>query len=575
MQAIALQQFEICSLDEKITALYLRLSRDDDQQGESNSIANQRALLMDYAKKHKFRNVRVFIDDGVSGVTMKRSGFQKMYSLVLAGSVSTVIVKDMSRLGRNYLEVGQLTEMVLPQHDVRFIAVNDSVDSELGEDDFTPFRNIMNEWYAKDMSRKIRSAKRLKSKQGYAVGIPPFGYMYEGEDKKKWVVDEEAADVVRYIYQLRKDGSSIPEIVKILKRQKVLNPSAHAVAKGHRKPSKRATRGDHFWDTSVVERILRNQAYVGDVINFRTYSRSYKLKERLDNPPEKWEIHESVHQAIIQRPFWDAIQKTFGGTKARQPKHIPKNMFAGFLKCATCGANLNYKYTHDNPDNHYFSCRNKRDNNGLCGKTHHIRVDVLTHLVREHISNITRFANQFEDDFVKIVINEHYKRMCAQQKKSKDKLEKLLARDKELDTLYEKLYEEKILGNLSEERFQKLSYKYEDEQAELKQQIKHLKKVVAEENAHEMNCDGFLEMVRQYTDVRELTPEILGAFIDKIVVHHREQMHDEVVQKVEIYYRMVGLVELPDMSGAKKENYARCFSRKKDSWGLPEQRVAV
>ena len=573
MQA-ALQQFEICSLDEKITALYLRLSRDDDQQGESNSIANQRALLMDYAKKHRFRNIRVFIDDGVSGVTMKRSGFQEMYSLVLAGSVSTVIVKDMSRLGRNYLEVGQLTEMVLPQHDVRFIAVNDSVDSEQGEDDFTPFRNIMNEWYAKDLSRKLRSSKRIKSSQGYAIGLPPYGYRYDTEDKRRWTIDEEAAEIVQQIYRMRKNGTSVNEIALKLKRGKVLAPSAYAAMKGLRVKT-RSTRGDFFWDKNMVTKILTNQSYVGDVVNFRTYSKSYKLKKRLDNPPEKWEIHKNVHPAIIMRPLWEAIQKTFDATKARQPKHIRKNMFAGFLKCSDCGANLNYKYTHQNPENHNFSCRNKRDNNGLCGKTHHIRVDVLTRLVREHISNITRFADQFEDDFVKIVVNEHYKRMCAQQKKSKDKLEKLLARDKELDTLYEKLYEEKILGNLSEERFQKLSYKYEDEQAELKQQIKHLKKVVAEENAHEMNCDGFLGMVRQYTDVRELTPEILGAFIDKIVVHHREQMHDEVVQKVEIYYRMVGLVELPDMSGAKKENYARCFSRKKDSWGLPEQRVAV
>jgi len=321
--------------------------------------------------------------------------------------------------------------------------------------------------------------------------------------------------------------------------------------------------------------VLHFYTYICYISSLLKTSKSYKLKKQLDNPPEKWEIHKDAHPAIIKRQFWETIQKSFDATKARKPKHIPRNMFAGYLKCSDCGANLNYKYTHQNPENHYFACRNKRDNNGLCGKTHHIRVDVLTHLVREHISNITRFANQFEDDFVKIVVNEHYKRMCAQQKESKDKLEKLLARDKELDTLYEKLYEEKILGNLSEERFQKLSCKYEDEQAELKQQIKHLKKAVAEENAHEMNCDGFLEMVRQYTDVRELTSEILGAFIDKIVVHHREQMHDEVVQKVEIYYRMVGFVELPDMSGAKKENYVRCFSRKKDSWGLSEQRVAI
>lgn len=549
--------------EEKITALYLRLSRDDDQSGESNSISNQRNLLTDYAKKNGFRNVKIFIDDGVSGVTFNRDGFKEMYCLIESDQVSTVIVKDMSRLGRNYLEVGQLTEMVFPQHNVRFIAVNDSVDSNQGEDDFTPFRNIMNEWYAKDMSRKMRSALRTKSKQGYAIGLPPLGYKFDSEDHRKWVIDEDGAEVVRRIYQMRKDGTSINEIAKILKREKVLTPSAYAIQKGYRTPTKRSTRGDCFWDVSVVHQTLTNQAYVGDVINFRTYSKSYKLKERLDNPKENWEIHENVHEPIIDRLFWEDIQKTFGDTKYRKPKHIEKNMFAGYLKCSDCGANLNYKYTHDNPDNHYFSCRNKRANNGLCKKTHHIRVDILTELVRNHISVITQFAALFEDEFVKIVVDEHYKRICQQQKRNQDALGQMLVRDKELDTLYEKLYEEKILGNLNEERFQKLSYKYEDEQAELKQRIKHMKSIVAEEKAHEMNCDGFLKIVRKYTDVTELTPEILSEFIDKIVVHHKEQFFGETVQKVEIYYKMIGFVELPHMSKTEKENYVKCFSRTK------------
>ena len=442
---------------------------------------------------------------------------------------------------------------------------NDNVDSSLGDDDFTPFRNIMNEWYAKDMSRKLRSALRTKSKQGYAIGLPPLGYKFDIADSRKWVIDEEGAEVIRRIYQMRKDGTSINEIAKILKREKVLTPSAYAIQKGYRTPSTRSTRGECFWDVSVVHQTLTNQAYVGDVINFRTYSKSYKLKNRLDNPKENWEIHKDVHEPIIARAFWEDVQKTFGNTKYRKPKHIEKNMFAGYLKCSDCGANLNYKYTHDNPDNHYFSCHNKRANNGLCKKTHHIRVDTLTELVRNHISNITRFANLFEDEFVKIAVDDHYKRISMQQKKNQDALAQMLVRDKELDTLYEKLYEEKILGNLSEERFQKLSYKYEDEQAELKQRIKHMKKVVVEEKAHEMNCDGFLEVVRKYTDVTELTLEILCEFIDKIVVHHRENLFGETVQKVEIYYKMIGFVELPKMNKSEKENYIRCFSRAKEN----------
>lgn len=556
-----MEQPNIQVTEEKITALYLRLSRDDELDGESNSISNQKALLTDYAKRGKFRNVKIFIDDGVSGVTFKRDGFKKLMQLIDADRVETLIVKDMSRLGRNYLEVGQLTETVFPMHDIRFIAVNDGVDSAQGEDDFTPFRNIMNEWYAKDMSRKMRSALHIKSKQGYAVGRPPLGYRYADEDKKKWVIDQEGADIVRHIFALRRDGTSINDIAKILKREKLLIPSLYAQRKGFKNPTKKPVRGEYLWDTSMVRKILMNRSYVGDVVNFKTYSKSFKLKERLENPQENWEIHENVHEPIIDRSVWEEIQKSFGQTKYRKPKHIERNMFSGFLRCSDCGANLNYKYTHDNPDNHYFSCRNKRANNGLCGRTHHIRVDVITDIVTRNLSNIVHFASQFEDEFVKIVMDEKYKQIVLQQRQNQNALQEALVREKEVDVLYEKLYEEKILGNLTEERFKKLSYKYEDEQTALRQRIKHLKDVVAEEKKHEMNADGFLQIVRKYTDIKELTPEILREFVDKIVVYHKEQQFGETVQRVEIYYKMIGYVELPQMSKSEKKSLALAFGR--------------
>jgi len=552
--------------EDGITALYLRLSRDDEQEGESNSIANQRALLMEYAKKHNFRNVNVFTDDGVSGVTSNRKAFQEMLGLVEQGKVATVIVKDMSRLGRNYLDVGQLTEIVFPQNDVRFIAVSDNVDSQQGEDDFTPFRNIMNDWYAKDISRKIRTACRVKSRQGYAIGLPPYGYMKDPENPKKWVIDDEAAEVVRQIYELRRQKNATSEIALILRRSKTLIPTVYAVQKGHRNATKRVVRNEYLWGATMVQLILTNQSYCGDVVNFKTYRKSYRLKERLDNAPENWEIHENVHEPIIERTFWCDIQKTFANrTRLKAPKTDEQSMFAGYLKCATCGANLNYKYTHDNPANHYFSCYNKRQQNGLCGKTHHIRVDNLTFAVREHITTITRFADKFEDEFVKIVVDEQYKRLQQAQKRNSDKLDQLLARNKDIDKIIENLFEEKILDNLTEERFIKMSHKYEDEQSELKQQIKHLKKVVAEEKAHEMNCEGFLKLVRQYADLQELTADILNRFIDKIIVHHKENLHGEMLQKIEIYYKMVGFVELPQMRESEKASYIECFSRKKNS----------
>lgn len=549
---------------DKITALYLRLSRDDDLEGESNSISNQRTLLTGYAKEHGFKNIKVFVDDGISGVTFNRQGFQDMFKLIESDQISTLIVKDMSRLGRDYIGVRQFTELILPMHNVRLISVNEGVDSEKGEDDFTPFRNIMNEWYAKDMSRKMRSTLKLKNSQGYAIGHPPLGYKKDPDNPKCWIIDDEGAEIIRKIYNLRIQGESTIKISKILKNEKVLIPSMYAYKKGYRKPAIKNPRSEYLWTVEMVRKILLNQSYVGDVINFKTYSKSFKLKKRLENDKENWQIHKDVHEPIISREVFEEVQKSFGDTKYRKPKYIEKNMFAGFLKCSDCGANLNYKFTHDNPDNHYFSCRNNRAQNGLCKKTHHIRVDVLTNLVKNDIANIVRFATNFEDEFVKIVVDEDYKRIQATQKKNLEALNKMLARDKELDTLCEKVFEEKILGNLSEERFLKLSQKYEEEQFELKAQIKHMKKVVAEEKAHELNADGFLKIVRKYSEIEKLTLDILHEFIDKIVVHHREEIMGEIIQKVEIYYKMIGHIEIPRMSKLEQESLIKNFGRKKE-----------
>lgn len=555
---------QIITMMDDITALYVRLSRDDDLEGESNSVVNQKILLEEYAKRHGFKNTIFFIDDGVSGATAERENFKKMIELVELDKIKTVIVKDMARFGRNYLEVGNLRDIVFPKHNVRLIAVNEGVDTANGIDDFSPFRDVINEHYLKELSRKLRLSQRIKSNQGYAIGQPPLGYRRGKENTKLWEIDEEGAELVQRIYTMRLDGISVNEIAKILRKEKVLTPMAYAREKGYRKLNK-TSRGDTFWDHPIVTKILTNRAYLGDVVNFRTYSISYKVKDRLDNPEEKWDIHEGVHEAIIDRDVWERVQQTFGDVKYRKPKHIEKNMFAGYLKCSDCGANLNYKYTHDNPDNHYFSCRNKRQNNGLCKQTHHIRVDKITDIVTRHLSKILRFTDQYEDEFVKIVMSESYKRIQIQQKKNQDALAAALARDKELDVLFEKTYEDFSFGRLNEERFKKLSDKYEEEQIELKQQIKHLKEIVAEEKCHEMDASGFLRLAREYSDIDALTPEILSKFIDKIVVHHRDMLFGETVQKVEIYYRLIGSIELPNMTADEKEQYVRYFGRQKKS----------
>lgn len=551
-------------LQNKITALYLRLSRDDDLEGESNSISNQRTLLLKYAKKNHFDNIKIFVDDGISGVTFNRQGFQDMLHLIESDQVETLIVKDMSRLGRNYIEVGNLTESVLPLHNVRLIAVNDGVDSSKGEDDFTPFRNIMNEWYAKDMSRKMRSSLKIKSSQGYAIGTPPLGYKRDPDNPKRWIIDDEGAEIIRKIFRLRLQNESITKIAKILKYKKILIPSMYAYEKGYKKPTIKNPRDKYLWTHGMIRKILKNQCYVGDVVNFKTYSKSFKLKSRLENDKENWQIHKDVHEPIISREDFEEVQKTFRNTKYRTAKHIEQNIFAGLLKCSDCGANLNYKYTHSNPDNHHYSCANKRAQNGLCNKTHHIRVDALTKLVLNDLSNIVQFAKEFEEEFVKIVVDENYRQRKITQERNLKALDKMLARDEELDKLCEKVFEEKILNNLTEERFLKLSRKYEEEQFELKQKIKNLRKIVLEEKEHELNVDGFLQIVRKYENIEKLTLEILHEFIDKIVVHHKEIIDGETKQQVEIYYKMIGNVQIPKFNKTEKQRYLNYFGIKKE-----------
>ena len=545
-----------------IDALYLRLSRDDDQEGESNSIANQRALLTDYARKHHFKNIRVFVDDGVSGATVRdRPAMMELLALVEAEKVRTVIVKDMSRLGRNHIEVGQLVEIVFPMRNVRLIAVNEGFDSANGEDDFTPFRNVINEFYLKDLSRKLRSSQRIKSSQGYAIGQPPFGYKYGPEDRKRWVIDEAAAETVRLIYRLRLETTSVNDIAKILKTCRILIPSAYIAQSGIRAPKRTSQYGEFFWSVGMVRQILVNRSYAGDVVNFRTYSKSYKLKQRLPNPEENWEIHENAHEPIIKRADWEHVQRTFGNTKCRKPKNAEKNMLSGYLVCSDCGASLNYKCPSDKPHNHYFSCHNNRQNNGLCATTHHIRVDNITDTVTHGIREILYFAGYFEDEFVKLVTSEHYRRVQVQQRLNQKDLAAAQARDKELDRLYEKIYEDQALGRLSEERFMQLAAKFDEEQATLRLRIRNLKKIVQEEKRHEMNAEGFLALARRYNDIDELTPEILREFIDKVVVYHRQMEQGVMTQRVEIHFKMIGYVVLPALDQKKLDGLKMGFGR--------------
>lgn len=373
--------------------------------------------------------------------------------------------------------------------------------------------------------------------------------MRDPENNKRWVVDEEAAELVKRIYKMRLNGESINSIAKTLRLERIDVPSVYGLKKGQDRPGKRTRQQEYLWVDSMVSKMLQNQQYVGDVVNFKTYTKSYKLKKRYENDPENWEIHRDVHEPIIQRVEWEQVQKTFQ-SKCRKPKHTEKNMFAGYLKCSDCGSNMFYKYLTKSPENHYFSCGRYRVK--LCGKTHHIRVDVLEKLVLAEIDNAVRFARDFEDDFVKIVVSEQYKHIQLSQKQNQKKLAKMQIREQELECLFAKVFEDMALGKMPESVSRKMLDKYQEELDILEEQIRHMVSIVNDEKDCEMNVDGFLNIVHRYTRINQLTPAILREFINHIVVHHREKNDGVMEQQVNIHFNFIGEVALPDVEDKAK-----------------------
>ena len=387
-----------------ITALYCRLSRDDGAEGESNSIANQKKLLSKYAKEHGFTNTKFYVDDGYTGTNFNRPGFQQMLEDMEMGYISTIIVKDSSRFGRNYLEVGQYTDYYFPEHNIRFIAINDCIDSENGEDDFSAFRNVMNEMYAKDISRKVRSSHRLRGNAGEPLSQPPYGYMKSPDNKKKWIIDEDAAKVVRQIFQWCIEGKGNETIARLLQESEVLIPMAYWQSKGLGRGGKKTQPNPYKWCKTTIAKILAQQEYCGDILNFKTYSKSYKNKKRLENDRENWAIFKDVHEPIIERAVFEQVQQKRGKMRKRQAKDGERSMFSGLLVCADCGSNLHFHFNQGNPEIKYFNCSNYKGNRGTCGSTHYVRVDFLEQVVLGEIRRLTKYAGLYEDDFLKEVI---------------------------------------------------------------------------------------------------------------------------------------------------------------------------
>ena len=528
-------------------ALYCRLSRDDNMDSESNSIQNQRKILQKAAKDKGYTDTVFFVDDGITGTTMKRPGFQKMLTAIEAGYISAVFVKDLSRLGRNYIEVGKLTEEFFPLHDIRLVAVSDGVDSDEGEDDFTPFKNIMNEYYAKDISKKRRIVNKMKGNAGVPFSPPPYGYIKNPDDPRFWIVEPEASEVVRRIYRMALEGYGLAETAAQLAADGVVNPTYYWRSRGTSRGGSKSTVEPTKWGHTTVKKILTLQEYCGDVINFKSYSKSYKMKKRIENPEENRAIFLNVHEAIIDRQTWEKVQALQKGTRRKKPTVTQEpSVFSGLLKCPECGGNLNFHFNQNNHDIKFFSCQNHNSGYRKCSKTHYIRLDFLEQVVLYEVKRLACFASEYENDFIKAMIGRSAKVAENTALRKQRELDALTARDRELDMLFERLYEDNVAGKIDDARFAKMSKRYEQEQGENAKKIKALRLELKKDESKRMDIDDFLETVRRYTDATTITKRMVAELIDHIEVYHAEKQDGVTNQRVVIYYNCIGAFDVPD-----------------------------
>ena len=528
--------------------LYLRLSRDDNLDGESYSITNQKKLLTKAAKDQGFTNLVTFTDDGISGVTMNRPGYQAMKAELEADHAAAVFVKDLSRLGRNYIEVGRLMEEFFPAHDIRLISISDGIDTREGDNELAPIRNLFNEWYARDISKKKRISNKIRGNSGEPLGPPPYGYQKDPADPKHWIIEPEAAAVVRRIYTLYLEGKGTEQIGAELEQAGIPTPTAYWIKMGvGRGRGSMPTKGSSNWNRASLIRILTNQEYCGDLINFKTYSKSYKLKARLPNDPENWAVFQNAHEAIIDRATWEQVQAKRKGVRKRKALDGEVSLFSGLITCADCGSNM---HTHFNQRNHeirYFSCSNYKGNRGgTCDDTHYVRVDFLEQVVLGEIQRLVKFATAYEVDFAESVMQLSVKNAQSDREALQKSLWAMEARDRELDKLFERIYEDNISGKLSDERFAKMSERYDAEQKELAERIKAARKDLEKNESKVLTKEMFLTTVRRYTRARKLTQAMVNELIDHIEVHKAEKINGVWEQHLTVHYNVIGPVNIPE-----------------------------
>lgn len=527
-----------------VTALYARLSKDDDLVGDSNSIVHQKEILAKYAKEHGFTNIEFYVDDGFSGTNFNRPDFQRMMADAEEGKISTVIVKDMSRFGRDYIMVGYYTEIYFSNLDIRFIAINDNVDSNIQtENDLTPFKNVFNEWYARDTSKKIRAVFKAKGNSGkHLTTNPPFGYKKDPNDKDKWIIDDEAAATVRRIFQMYVDGYRISEIGHKLTEEKVETPILYYMNRGIKTNAR--SEYPEIWDLMSIKYILSQTAYAGHTVNFQTAVKSYKTKKQVNLPRNQWVIFRNTQEAIIDEKTFETVQQMRKVKRARTKYNEP-NMFSGLLYCADCGNHLTIQRVARNRKMDNFSCATyRKKKKGLCS-CHRILVSDLETLVKEDLQKVCEYVFLHEKEFTDEYLSGSKKETAKFQAKTKAELKRLSERQEEIGRIIRKLYEDNVCGRITDERFDFLAKSYEDEGNDLKTKIQELKNALASSVQDEEKLSKFLKVVKSYTKIEELTPEILNSFIEKIYIGETEKYDGRKMQEVEIIYKFIGAINLP------------------------------
>lgn len=537
--------------DEGITALYERLSQEDKLEGESNSIANQKKILERYCREHGITAYRHYDeDDGYSGTNFNRPGFQRMLADIKAGKIKRVIVKDMSRFGRDYLQVGFYTDMLFPDFGVHFIAVNDGVDSTRGENEFTAIRNVFNEMYARDTSKKIRATWQSKGKSGeHLTTIPPYGYMKDPDNKKKWIIDEEAAAVVQQIFALCVSGMGPTQIAKWLEKHEIYNPTAYSQAKG-RPVTNKPTANPYKWTNETVSRTLERIEYLGHTVNFKTRKQSYKSKKKLWNDPSEWVIFENTQPPIVEESVFLIVQN-IRRSRRRPTKMGDMGIFSGLLYCAECGGKMyQCRATNFTEEQKYFICSTYRKGKDLC-TTHSIKNVVLHEIVLRNLREAIEYVTQYEAEFIQEAADSRLRERDAEFSRKRETLSRAESRIAELDNLFKHLYEDNVTGKLSDERFIKMSRDYELEQENLKSMAEVLREEIKQQEKQKTNVKAFISVVKKYTDMQELDASILREFIDRIEVSHTDKKSK--TREITIVYNFIGAFDF-DRAKAKAQN---------------------